>query len=192
MSIDDWLTLITVFGLTGMGLLVCAASVGVVMAARAIKYFPLLRGKAFAWHQWSTIGIGLLILLHSLLSLTTASRTEITWINIVVPFTAAKETVWLGIGSLALYLLVFTVVSSLTIRKQHPKLWRVFHYGSYLVLVLGLVHGLFISSTFQPDWQLDFLDAEKLAVELFGVLLIFAVIFRIRLSNLYLRLRRPS
>lgn len=180
MTTDDWLTVVTVLGLTGSGLLVGASLIGIVMAARAVKHFSFLRGRAFSWHQWGTTFIAVVMLSHSLMSLTTSDRTKIVWQNILVPFTATKETLWLGIGSVALYILVITVAISLTIRKQHLKLWRVLHYGTYIALALGLTHSLFISSTFQPDWKLDFLDAEKVTVELFGLVLVAAAVFRIR------------
>ncbi len=183
MNIDDWLLVITILGLGGMGLLVSAAFIGIIMAARTIKNFPILKGRAFAWHQWGTIVIGSCILLHSLLSLTTSERTKITWVNILVPFTATKETVWLGLGSIALYIMAITITLSLTIRKKNQKLWRATHYGTYIVFALGLVHSLFISSTFQPEWKLDYLDAEKLTVELFGTLLIIAIAYRLRLAR---------
>ena len=182
MNTDDWLTLITILGLGSMGLLVCAAFVGIIMSSRTVKNFPALKGKAFSWHQWSTIIIGSCILLHSLLSLTTSERTKIIWVNLLVPFTADKETVWLGLGSMALYMMVITIVLSLTIRKKNQKAWRAMHYGTYILLALALVHGLLISSTFQPDWKFDFLDAEKVTVEIFGLLLIAAIVYRIRLT----------
>lgn len=182
MNIDDWLTVITVLALGGMGLLVTAAFVGIVMASRTIAKFPILKGRAFFWHQWVTIGLGFTFLFHSLLSLITSERTEITLFNILVPFTANIETIWLGLGSIALYMLIFTIIASLTVRKKHQKIWRYLHYGTYLALTLGLVHGLFISSNFKKDWKLDFLDAEKLAVELFALLLAASIIYRIKLK----------
>ena len=182
MNIDDWLTVITVLALGGMGLLVTAAFVGIVMASRTIAKFPILKGRAFFWHQWVTIGLGFTFLLHSLLSLITSERTEITLFNILVPFTATKETIWLGLGSIALYMLIFTIITSLTVRKKHQKIWRYLHYGTYFALTLGLTHGLFISSNFKKDWKLDFLDAEKVAVELFALLLAASIIYRIKLK----------
>lgn len=183
MNVDDWLTVITVLGLTGAGLLVCTASLGIIMSARATKYVPLLKGKTFPWHKWGSISVGIILLGHSLLSLTTFSRTEITWINIVIPFSAAKETVWLGLGSIALYMLAFTITVSLTIRTKKQKLWRILHYGTYGLFVLGLTHGLFISSTFLSDWQLDFWDAEKIFVELLMLVIIAGVALRIYLKK---------
>ena len=184
MNIDDWLTVITVLGLGGIGFLVTIAFIGVVMASRTIPKFPILKGRAFSWNQWSSVALGFTFLLHSLLSLTTSERTKITLVNILVPFTAPKETIWLGLGSVALYMLIFTIITSLTIRKKHQKVWRYLHYGTYLALTLGLVHGLFISSNFKTDWKLDFLDAEKVVVELFALILVAAVAYRIRLKIL--------
>ena len=182
MNTDDWLTLITVLGLGSMGLLICAAFVGIIMSSRTVKNFPALKGKAFSLHQWGTIIIGSCILLHSFLSLTTTERTKIILANLLVPFTAAKETVWLGLGSIALYLIIITITLSLTVRKENQKLWRILHYGTYIALALALVHGLFISSTFKPDWKMDYLDAEKATVEIFGFLFIAAMVYRIRLT----------
>ena len=184
MNIDDWLTVITVLGLGGIGFLVSMAFIGIVMASRSIPKFPILKGRAFSWHQWGSISLGFTFLLHSLLSLTTTERTEITLLNILVPLTAAKETIWLGLGSIALYMLIFTIITSLTVRKKHQKIWRYLHYGTYLALTLGLIHSLFISSNFKTDWKLDFLDAEKVVVELFALILIAAVAYRVRLKIL--------
>ena len=180
MNTDDWLTIITVLGLGSLGVLVGASFVGIIMASRRVQKFPVLKkGRAFSWHLWGTVTIGFALLLHSLLSLNTTERTGITWVNILIPFTAPQETLLLGIGSIALYLLILTIAVSLTIRKKHQKIWRTLHYGTYIALILGTIHGLFISSTFQHDWAFDMFDAEKIAVELSILLIIISVVYRI-------------
>ena len=60
--------------------------------------------------------------------------------------------------------MMVVLVSSPYIRRLGRSMWRPLHWGSYLVLGLGLVHSLFISTSFLPGETLDFLDFEKLIV----------------------------
>lgn len=68
------------------------------------------------------------------------------WWNVFVPFTAPKQGILIAWGTLAACTLVVVAASLLNIKKMPRTQWSTLHYGSYLVLGLGLVHALTISN----------------------------------------------
>ena len=88
--------------------------------------------------------------------------TEMKWYHIFVPFTAPKQTLLIGLGTVAALTLLVVTVTSIYIKYMNRKVWRAIHYGTYAVLFLGLVHGLFISGEFKPGEIFEFGEPEKI------------------------------
>jgi hypothetical protein len=66
----------------------------------------------------------------------------ISWWDAVIPFRSSYRPIWLGLGALALDLLLAITVTSLLRRHVGYPVWRVLHWFSYLCWPLVLVHGL--------------------------------------------------
>lgn len=151
MDNDALLFLARLIGLVGLGLLIISSLGGTLLASRTAQKLKFLKGKTFKYHRLtSLIGAGL-FLLHPIPLLFARQITGMHLLNIFVPFTAPKQGLWIAIGIFAAYALIIVSVSSLWIKKMKRSTWRVLHYGTYLVLVLGLLHGLFISAEFGGD-----------------------------------------
>jgi len=75
---------------------------------------------------------------------------DIRWWQAVVPWVGSTyQPLWLGLGTLALDLiLVITVTSLLRTRLSH-RTWRAVHLSSYLGWVLSVVHGIGIGTDVQ-------------------------------------------
>lgn len=63
------------------------------------------------------------------------------WAELLVPFTSAYEPVLTGLGTLAFYGVMGTVVTTYLRGRLGPKVWRALHQTSLAVFALALVHG---------------------------------------------------
>ncbi len=60
----------------------------------------------------------------------------------VVPFTSSAAPFWLGLGALALDLLLAILVTSLLQRRLSRRAWRRIHASSYAAWPIAWLHGL--------------------------------------------------
>lgn len=82
----------------------------------------------------------------------------------VVPFVARYRPIWVGLGVLALHLLLALVVTSLLRQQLGYGTWRVVHWIAYLSWPLALLHGLGTGSDPRRGWVLVLTVACALAV----------------------------
>lgn len=68
----------------------------------------------------------------------------IGWLETVVPFTSSYEPFALGLGSIALDLMLATVATSLLRLWMPLRAWRVIHVTTYVLWPIAVVHGLLI------------------------------------------------
>ena len=78
----------------------------------------------------------------------------IAWIDLVVPFHAAYRPVWLGLGTVALDLLVAVALTSLLRRRIGHRVWRLVHWTAYACWPIALVHGLGTGTDTKTPWLL--------------------------------------
>ena len=87
----------------------------------------------------------------------------------VVPFTAGRRALWVGLGAASLDLVAALVVTSLLRRHVGLRTWRIVHWAAYLVWPLALTHGLGIGSDAGALW-LQTVNAVCIAFVAFVVL----------------------
>lgn len=180
------LWLARMIGLAGLGLLILSSVGGVLMSSKyAVKFsrrFPRWSGvKLFDNHRLlSLIGAGL-FLLHPLPMLFAPRTTGgLNLLNVLVPFTASRQTLYTGLGTLAFYTLLVVTVSSLLYKKMKWSNWRILHYGTYLFFALGLAHSLLISAEYRQEAELiDFEEPEKAILAAMGGIVLAFVAWRI-------------
>lgn len=67
-------------------------------------------------------------------------------LDVLVPFLASHRTVYIGLGTLASYLLILAawtgVVRGAFADSAHPGRWRALHATAYVCWVFALIHGL--------------------------------------------------
>jgi methionine sulfoxide reductase heme-binding subunit len=66
----------------------------------------------------------------------------IRWIDTVVPFVSRYETFWLGLGVIAIELLIALVVTSLLRTRIGLRTWRAVHWAAYACWLIAVIHGL--------------------------------------------------
>ncbi len=175
---DDLLLKIArVIGLLGLALLIVSSIGGTLLASRTAQRIKFLKGKTFTYHRTISIVGAALFLLHPVPLLLAHTTTGMRWWNVFVPFTAPKQGILIAWGTVAAYTLLVVTVTSLNIKKMPRRQWRILHYGTYLVLGLGLVHALTISNEFAryEPFRIEEPDKFLLAVVAVPIVLLFPI-----------------
>lgn len=76
----------------------------------------------------------------------------ISFVNAVLPFTSAYRPLWLGLGAIALDLLVALTVTSLLRARIGYGTWRALHWFAYASWPVALVHALGTGSDARLSW----------------------------------------
>ena len=71
---------------------------------------------------------------------------DIRWWHALVPFTGTYERVWLGVGAVALDLLLVVTASSLLRTRMRHGTWRALHQSAYLLWLTSILHGVGMGS----------------------------------------------
>lgn len=66
----------------------------------------------------------------------------IRWRDAVVPFVSAYRPLWLGLGAIALDLILALIVTSLLRARLGLRTWRAVHWLAYACWPIALVHGI--------------------------------------------------
>jgi len=78
----------------------------------------------------------------------------IRWLDVVVPFGSAYQPLWLGLGAVAVDLLVAVIVTSLLRVRIGQRVWRAVHWLAYACWPVAAVHGLGVGSDNAQTWML--------------------------------------
>jgi methionine sulfoxide reductase heme-binding subunit len=73
--------------------------------------------------------------------------------DVFIPFASLYRPVWLGLGTLALDLLLAIVVTSLLRQRVGYRVWRALHWAAYATWPLALAHGLGTGSDARFGWM---------------------------------------
>ena len=108
-----------------------------------------------------------------------SSEAKFRFIDVLYPMVGPKQPVINTVGAAALYVLIVVVVTSYYRAEIGHDRWRIIHYGTYLTAALFFVHGIWSDPSLK-DHPIDYLDAEKVAIELSLVVILVASFFRWR------------
>ena len=78
----------------------------------------------------------------------------IRWLDAVVPFGSAYRPLWLGLGAVALDLLLAIVLTSLLRVHLGYRTWRAVHWAAYACWPIALVHGFGMGTDKGQLWML--------------------------------------
>ena len=182
------------FGLAAMTLLTLNILIGLVMSVKynPVRNWPHRRINTFKIHNWTAYIALSIAAIHPVILLF-SSTAKFTLLDILYPVNAPRQP-WINVlGALALYTLAFVVVTSYFRRELGRKKWKTLHFTAYGTAALFYAHGILTDPNLK-DSPIDFLDAEKVYVELCMLLAIVAVTLRIRwqLRQPPARVHRPK
>ena len=151
------------------------------------RRWPHRRINYYRIHNWMGYTGLVLALLHIVL-LWASAEAKFRVIDVLYPLVGPKQPVINMLGALALYVLIVVVVTSYYRAAIGHDRWRIIHYGTYLTATLFFIHGIWSDPTLK-DQPIDYLDAEKVWVELAFLVVIVASFFRWRHA---IRVRQSS
>ena len=77
---------------------------------------------------------------------------HIGWFAVVVPFTSPYSRFWVGLGTIALDLMVAVFVSSLLRSHLKPGTWRAIHWLAYGSWPIALIHTFGMGTDSREHW----------------------------------------
>ena len=123
-----------------------------VLATRGDAGRGLPRFVSQSFHRnVSLISVGLLT--AHVVTAVVDTYVDIRWWQAFVPFLGATyEPLWLGLGTLALDVIVVVVVTSLLRNRLPHRPWRLIHLLAYACWGLSLAHGIGIGTDASEPW----------------------------------------
>ena len=77
---------------------------------------------------------------------------NISWAAVVIPFTSSYGRLWVGVGAIALDLMIAVFVSSLLRARMRPGTWRAVHWLAYLSWPVALAHTFGMGTDAGESW----------------------------------------
>jgi hypothetical protein len=151
-------------GLVAYALATCSVLFGLVTATWTRDRRPG-RGIVYDTHRALSLLTVLVIGAHVLL-LAFDRYTQFGPTDLLVPFASWYRPTWTGLGVLAAYVLLVVYASFYVRSRIGYKTWRVLHYATFAVFVMGTAHGLRVGSDSGAVWARGFYTAAILAVAL--------------------------
>lgn len=139
-------------GVVSLVLLTITVALGVANVRRA-RTARVPRFVVDAVHRNTALLALVFLTIHVATSVLDAFA-PIRLIDAFVPFVSAYRPVWLGLGALALDLLIAVAVTSLLRRRLGHRAWRTTHWLAYASWPVALVHSLGTGSDVKTPWML--------------------------------------
>jgi len=100
-------------------------------------------------------------------------------VDALFPIHSPHQTLYNIWGALAFYCVLFVVVTSYVRSRLGSRLWKKLHYVSYAGAGFLFAHGVMIDPDLKERAP-DYLDGEKVLVEVCALLILAATVWRIR------------
>jgi methionine sulfoxide reductase heme-binding subunit len=129
----------------GMGvaaLLLFTASVVLGVVTRGGRPLPgLPRFAVQLVHRDVALTATTFVAVH-VLTLLLDAQSELRLVDVVLPFTGTYRWFWVGLGTLAVDLLIAVVVTALLRRVIGPRVFRAVHWATYALWPVALAHAI--------------------------------------------------
>ena len=139
-------------GLVSLVLLTASVALGIMEVTRwSTPRFP--RFVTAALHK----NISLLVVVFLAVHIVTAigdNFAPIGWLDVIVPFHSPYRPIWLGLGAVAVDLLIALIVTSLLRARIGYRVWRAVHWTAYACWPVALLHALGTGSDTRVRWAL--------------------------------------
>ncbi len=178
-------------GLAAIYLLSINVLLGLLMGARYNPWtrWPHRRINLLKLHNWTAyVALGLAVM-HPI-PLLFVDKPRFGLGDILFPIASPEQPLVNSLGALALYLLAFTVITSIYRAEIGRQRWKVLHYLTYLLAALFIVHGTLTDQNLDNS-PVDILDGEKVGIMACGLVILLATIARFRWTTKHPKFR-PS
>ena len=174
-------------GLGAIGALTANILIGLLLARKynTVRSWPHRRINTVLIHNYTGYAALVLVLVHPALLLL-PNRVDFRVIDLFYPMNAPKQP-WINTtGAVAAYLLIVVVVTSYFRFRMGRTWWKRVHFATYALFPLYAVHAILTDPALK-DRNIDYLDGEKVYVELCVLAVVLAIGARARWQ-----MRQPS
>jgi methionine sulfoxide reductase heme-binding subunit len=141
-------------GITALAFLTVSIALGIATrSGRRVVALP--RFAVADVHRFAALAGTLLVALHVGL-LFFDPYAQLRLVDFVVPFLGAYRPFWLGLGTLALDLLIVVIISSLLRHRLGLRIFRAAHWATYALWPIALAHALGNGTDTGRPWFLVF------------------------------------
>lgn len=167
--------------LVAVGLLTANLLLGLLLSVgyNPARQWPHQRLKLFPFHNWTGYVALAAVVLHAAVLLF-STEPRFTLFDVLVPIRSPEQPVSNTLGAIGLYLVILVVVTSL--KRSRSTLgrhwWKRIHYTTYAAAGVFFIHGVIADPKVQGN-PVDYLDGEKVYIELCAVLIALAVGWRV-------------
>jgi predicted ferric reductase len=134
-----------------LSLLWISMALGLGLTNKMARLWPGAQA-AFAIHEYVSL-LGLAFALFHALIILGDHYIDFTLLQLLIPFTSVDyRPFWVGVGQVGFYIWVILSFSFYIRARIGQKTWRVVHYASFLMYILGLLHGLFSGTDTSAFW----------------------------------------
>jgi acetylornithine deacetylase/succinyl-diaminopimelate desuccinylase-like protein len=165
-------------GLVAIGLLTANILIGLLLTRHynPVRNWPHRRIDTVKIHNvtgWTALAVSLI---HPALLLL-PSRVQFAVIDLFYPVNAPKQP-WINtLGAIAVYLLIIVLVTSYFRFDIGRRRWKMLHFTTYALFPLYAIHSIFTDPALR-DRSIDYLDGEKVYVELCVLIVVVAIAAR--------------
>lgn len=137
--------------LISLSLLWLSMALGLGITNKMARLWPGAPAS-FAIHEYVSL-LGLAFALLHALVLLGDHFINFTLAQILLPFaTLEYHPFWVGIGQLGFYTWIIIAFSFYVRQGIGQKAWRLIHYASFMMYVMGLFHGIFSGTDTTAGW----------------------------------------
>ncbi len=175
--------LTTYIGMAAIYLLSVNVLLGLLMGARYNTWtrWPHRRINVLKLHNWTAYIALALSVLHPI-PLLFVKDPSFRLIDLLWPLPSQYQPILNTLGAIALYLLAFTVITSIYRAEIGRARWKPLHYLTYVVALLVVIHGT-LTNQHLDDKPVDIIDAEKIGFMACGLVILVATVMRFRWTS---------
>ena len=178
--------------LVAVGLLTANLLLGLLLSVgyNPARQWPRRHLKLFPFHNWTGYVALTAVALHAAVLLF-SSAPPFTLFDVLVPIRSPEQPLSNTLGAIGFYLVAIVVVTSL--KRSRSTLgrhwWKRIHYTTYAAAAVFFVHGVIADPEVQGN-PVDYLDGEKVYIEICALLIVLAIGWRVRHRRALRRLER--
>jgi hypothetical protein len=137
-------------GFVSFTILWVSMALGLGITNKLVRVWPGAP-SAFAVHQFTSL-LGLAFAAYHGLVLMGDHFVDFSLPRLLIPFSIAYETFWIGLGQVCFYVWLAVVLSFYIRQRIGQKTWRLLHYVNFVVYVMGFMHGIKSGTDSDVPW----------------------------------------
>lgn len=168
--------------LGAVGLLTLNLLLGLLLSVgyNPTRQWPRQGVKLFTFHNWTGYVAFAAVVLHAGVLLF-SSDPHFRLADVLVPVWSPVQPTSNTLGAIGFYLVTIVVLTSL--KRVRSALgrhrWKAIHYTTYAAAIVFFVHGV-IADPQLKGRPVDWIDAEKVYVEICAILVLAAIVWRVK------------